>query len=115
MKVKHTNPPGRSPDSWLKEGEIYTVLEIYSGKGGITYRLLTTEESTTPALHDAEVFTIEDPRIPLSWIVSVIIDRDGKPFMHIGPEPWIQADFWDKFFDWNEEARRCFDEELRKL
>jgi len=82
---------------------------------GIYYRILAQDDSGTPALHAAHFFTVEDYHIPPSWIVAITTRRDGKTHLQLAPAPWTQANFWERFFDLDDEARSMFDQECHKM
>jgi hypothetical protein len=111
MKVLHIGSPGRTPDSWLKDGETYTVLAIHSNKQGIEYRIMAGDPPI-PALHSARLFKVVSNHLPSSWVVNI---DDDERFMEIAPEPWIASGFWEKFFDNDSDAINAFERESYKI
>jgi hypothetical protein len=106
---------GRTPDSWLKEGEIYTVLAVDSDKDGIKYRILTRKEPTTPALHEAELFSIVNHRMPSTWVVNIHPGRSGQLFLDLAPPPWMADGFWGKYFDHHPNAIQVFERAKERI
>jgi hypothetical protein len=95
--------------SWLRIGDVYDVLEVHAGEDGRNLLRLVGRQST-PALFHVRAFTILDGRFPSTWTIS-----SSEDAFVLGPEPWREAGFWDRFFDREPEAVRIYEVECWKM
>lgn len=94
----------------IRIGHRYTVLEIYvEGSDGTTFRVRTSDGS--PGLWGSSMFVAVDDNIPESWSVKL----EEKGHLIFGPTPWLEASFWERYFDDEPEAVAVYKSELAKL
>ena|SRR5215469_5724280 len=115
MKVKFIPSKEVPADSWLDEDVIYTVLCVYAGKDGVLYRLSASDDTMSPVFHSAKILTILDHRIPSTWTVHAEVGRSGSMFLEICPAAWMADGFWERYFDNDDEARKIFERERKKI
>ncbi len=85
----------------------YLVLSvIVQGARGAKLRIVTTDG--TPALFDAAMFASVDDRIPDNWVARV---GEGG-VMEFAPDSWLEAGFWQRFFDRDASAISTFETEM---
>lgn len=90
---------------YLRDGEVYEVIELCSGASWTSLRIGTTEG--TPALFDARGFVVVDDSIPADWRIEV-----GRDTVTLGPSEFLVPGFWEDYFDRSEVAVDLFDHRL---
>ncbi len=103
-------------DGFVTKGKKYFVLEVSYSKKSMYYRIIAdnASEFNHPILVRAEDFLIVSGKIPKNWVFN----RYNECGVVLGPEKWSNPnywrseDFWDDWLDCNEEAIKCYDEEL---
>ena len=94
---------------WLHSGEEYAVLAIEPLSGGVpAYRIASSQG--TPALFEASLFAITDPRVDESWVVQY--NESGE--ISLVPEEWNSPGFWEDYFDGKSDAVARYQEVLRR-
>jgi hypothetical protein len=96
--------------SWLINGSVYHVLEVLHDREGVKFRILG-EERTTPALHRADQFEMVTDTIPSCWVVSF----KSNTYLELSAVEWLRENFWTRFFDRDQEARKIFEEIYRAI
>ena len=79
------------------------------GRSGLLLRL-RGDGKYRVALFPMESFDIVSPELPPSWIVSY-----NHELFKIGPERWMQSEFWEQFYELEPAAIAVFDEEVARL
>lgn len=92
--------------AWLRVGREYTVLAI-SAFGGRVLLRIASDEAGVPALFQAEMFEVVDSRLPSSWRAT--LEQSGG--LDIGPDAWLQAGFWEDYFNDAPEAVAIYERE----
>jgi hypothetical protein len=110
--VRQFNARGEpiTSSSWLTNGSVYHVLEVIHDREGLKFRILG-EERATPALHRADQFEIVTDTIPTRWVVKF----KANNFLKLSPREWLQENFWTRFFDGDQEARKVFEKTYRAI
>ena len=86
----------------------YPVLTVQSSPSrGAEVRILT--DDGTPALFDASMFATTESAITSNWIARV---REGG-VVDMAPPAWLEAGFWERYFDRDSTAVQAFETELR--
>ncbi len=94
---------------WLRPDEDYAVLAIeHLPERVVAYRIATRQG--TPALFEASLFAITDPRADEAWVVQYNDAGD----VELVPEPWSAPGFWEDFFDGNPGAVARYHEVLER-
>lgn len=79
---------------WLRPDDEYVVLAIEVDlRKGVFYRIASRQG--TPALFEAELFTVTDPRVDGSWVVRYNDAGD----IGLTPEAWSAPGFWEDYFN----------------
>jgi hypothetical protein len=100
-----------SSDGWLTLGHEYDVLSILIlSKGTGKFRILA-DDGRTPFLADVAGFSAASQDLPDSWVAVV---REGGA-VEIGPRPWLELGFWERYFDGDPVSISEFEEELRRM
>jgi hypothetical protein len=99
----------------LTKGKNYFVMQVYYTDNAVDYRIISdnASEYSHPILVRAEDFSIVSGKIPPNWVLN----RFNEFGVTLGPEKWSNPnywneDFWDDWSDGNEEAIKCYNEEL---
>jgi hypothetical protein len=98
---------------WLKAEKQYLVLSVETtgtGASDNSYRI-ESEDINTPALFEADLFRLVDPRLPSCWIA---VRQEGAP-LQLMPASWAEGDYWKRFFDGEPAARREYMDATRKM
>ena len=96
--------------SWLRPDVEYTVLAIEHLPERVTaYRIVTRQG--TPALFQASLFDITDPRVDRTWVAQCTDLGDTD----LVPGPWNFPGFWESFFNGQPEAVALYQEVLRHV
>ena len=94
---------------WLRADEDYLVLAIeVASDGNVLFRIASLQG--TPALFEASLFKITDPRVDEAWIVKY--DDSGE--IELVPELWSTPGFWEDFFDGKPTAVALYHEVLQR-
>jgi hypothetical protein len=110
--VRQFNARGEpiTSSSWLTNGFVYHVLEVVHDREGLKFRILG-EERSTPALQRADQFEIVTDAIPACWVARF----KANTYLQLSPREWSQENFWNRFFDGDQEARKVFEETYRAI
>jgi hypothetical protein len=109
--VSPTTGEAMATSPWLTVGREYDVLEIFAeSERGVLLRI-ETDESGTPGLWDASLFTTVSAEIPASW--SAEVQADGS--LTIGPDAWRRSGFWESYFDGDPGAVSVYNDALAHL
>jgi hypothetical protein len=84
----------------LRQGEEYTVLEIFCQVDGANKFRIEVSPSELPALFDSRLFEVSSDMVPTGWR----IDRSPHGSLTIGPGEWSSPGFWEAFMDREEWA-----------
>jgi hypothetical protein len=103
-------------NGYVTKGKKYFVMELCYTEESVDYRIISdnASEFSHPILVRAEDFSIVSGRIPRNWVFN----RYNECGVVLGPEKWSNPkywnseDFWDDWLDCNEEAIKCYNEEL---
>ena len=102
-------------DAFITKGKKYFVLEVSCSKKSMYYRIIAdnASEFSHPILVRTEDFSIVSGKIPPNWVLN----KFNEYGVTLGPEKWSNPnywneDFWDDWSDCNEEAIKCYNEEL---
>lgn len=102
-------------DGFITKGKSYFAMQIYYTKKAVYYRIIAdnASEYSHPVLVRAEDFSIVSGKIPPNWVLN----KFNEFGVTLGPEKWSNPnhwneDFWDDWLDCNEEAIKCYNEEL---
>ena len=94
---------------WLRPDEDYAVLAIEHLPGRVVaYRIATRQG--TPALFEASLFAITDPRVDDAWVVQY---KDSGE-VELMPGLWSAPGFWEDFFDGNPRAVARYQEVVER-
>lgn len=100
----------KNVSGWLRLGEDYEVLAVEHLPGGVVAYRLATKQGT-PALFEADLFSVTDPRVDEAWVVQY--SNPGE--IDLVPEPWSEPGFWEDFFDGHPEAVARYQQVLRRM
>jgi hypothetical protein len=98
---------------WLKAQKQYLVLSVEAAGTGASrnfYRI-ESEDNNTPALFEADLFRLVDPRLPSCWIA---VQQEGVS-LQLMPASWAGDDYWERFFDGEPAARRKYEDAMRDM
>jgi hypothetical protein len=95
---------------WLTDGGTYVVLSVELEMHGSWMLRLMGDSANEVALFPLQSFEVVSDEIPRSWVV-----RSESSFLYLGPTPWFEASFWERFYDRDPDALRIFDEQLAAL
>lgn len=101
---------GRDKSYWLTLGRDYLVLAAEMPPRGPA-RLRVIADDDTPILASASLFAVNAQELPRTWVFAV---REGG-VVELGPRPWIESGFWERYFDGDEDAVRLFREEVIRI
>ena len=101
-------PQEKSP--WLTIGKIYVVLAVELSLTGRWMFRVVSDGANGVALFPLDSFEIVTANLPPNWIIS----WKSNGFFQIAPETWMEAGFWERFYDRDEQAATLFERE-RKL
>lgn len=96
--------------SFISLHQVYDVIYIYLAPAPALkiFNAGKPVEGTFPLKY----FELVDGTIPKNWIISVT----NPDIMKIGPKPFIEYGFWNKFYNTkDEEAQKIYREELEKM
>lgn len=113
MKVLCVNlgDPQTSRSAWLTLDQEYLLLALLAVPGRrIKFRVLS-DDGRTPILADSRMFAAPIQRLPESWVATVT--QDGV--VELGPAPWLESGFWERYFDRDPEAVATFQREVGLL
>jgi hypothetical protein len=100
-----------APSHWLTLHREYLVLAILALPGrSIKFRVLS-DDGRTPILADSSLFAAPAQPLPESWAGTVT--QDGV--LELGPRPWLETGFWERFFDHEPDAVQGFHREVEAL
>lgn len=116
MKVKCVN----IYDEFLKEfvstnysltiGKDYLVIAMYiNPKEDVYYRLLDNDPDGRSALFDASQFNVVSDVIPPNWRVT----QNKTGTITFSPLAWKVPGFWEKFYEYDPEAKKIYEKELK--
>jgi hypothetical protein len=77
----------------LKTDKEYVVLEMGVDNRGAHFRVEI--EDGTPILVPASAVKLVDGGIPSTWICELTQPN----YLRLAPRPWLEAEFWTRFFD----------------
>jgi len=100
------NETGQDLDKspWLTVGSIYQVLSVFiSINGTIEYRLIS-DDNCTPALFNAVQFKIVSENLSPNWVAN----HELETYFELAPKSWTTDGFWERYFDGEPEAIKCF-------
>ena len=95
-------------DGWLNAGATYVVLFIQTCRQNL---LIWSDNENTAVLFPLSEFDVIDTSIPPNWVVSV--DLTGS--LVLGPERWMEDDFWDRYNEEEAAAIELFEEERARM
>jgi hypothetical protein len=95
---------------WLRLDEEYVVLCIEANLWKSVYYRIASLEGT-PALFEASLFTITDPRVDEEWIVR----QDDSGRLVFEPEPWSVPGFWEDYFNQDPTAVARYRDVLQRM
>lgn len=95
--------------AWLRIGGVYHMLSVWIEPGQTKVRLVG--EEPTPALFVLEMFEIVSSALPVTWVIIAPKPR----CLLLAPEAWSGADFWERFFNQEAQARVSFEQERRRI
>lgn len=115
MKVRCTKlltPDGTPQQSspWLTLGAIYDVLTVEFDRNGLWLVRLIGDSANEVALFPIDAFEIVSNRLAPSWVAS-----QTERFFQLAPEAWLDAQFWERFYDRDAGAIETFETELARI
>lgn len=101
----------RRSDPWLTINHEYLVLSILvTPKGPAKLRILS-DDNRTPILVDATMFSGSSQPLPRTWVATI---REGGS-LELGPRPWLELGFWERYFDGDADAVAAFQNEVQAM
>lgn len=99
-----------STSNSLTIGKEYLViaLEINSEKR-LFYRILNDDPRGDSALYESSQFKIVSDIIPSNWRVT----QHEAGTITFSPSAWRVLGFWEDFYEYNPEAKKIYDKELK--
>ena len=73
--------------------------------------LIWSDEQSCVALFPVSDFTVTNAKVPPNWVIST--DLNGC--LVIGPQSWLEGDFWDRYHDGDPSAEEIFKREVKKM
>jgi hypothetical protein len=98
-------------DSWLTLNHEYQVLSILMTPKGPAKLRMIADDGRTPVLTDASLFVMSAQPFPPNWVVA--IGEGGV--VELGPTPWLEPGFWERYFDSDADAILQFQEEIMRM
>lgn len=96
---------------WLTVGVIYDVLTIELDRSGLWLLRLLVDNANEVALFPIDGFEVVSHRLAPSWVAS----WNGDGFFQLAPEAWLEAEFWERFYDRDPGAIQIFEAELAAI
>jgi len=111
--IKLFTPTGALQQSspWLTLGATYDVLTVELDRNGLWLLRLIGDSANEVALFSIDAFEIVSHRLAPSWVASWTADG----FFQLAPEAWLNAQFWERFYDRDPEAIQAFEAELATI
>ena len=103
LEIEERNP-------WISVGREYVVLEILAVPGSYIHLRIDLDSSVS-SVWDAAMFETIDQSVPSNWVVEIA--SDGQ--LSIGPARWIEAGFWERYFEGDELAIGIFEREVAQI
>jgi hypothetical protein len=98
-------------DSWMTLNHEYTVLSLLMTPKGPAKLRIVADDGRTPILVEASGFSMTAQRLPSSWACVI---REGG-VVELGPSPWLEPGFWERYFDGDRDAIQRFQEEVARM
>lgn len=105
-------PIERTP--WLTIGKEYVVLSLEVRALSVENRVylsIQSDDGANPVLFEADQFVTVSSKMPANWVIS--LDEFGN--MNIEPQKWSRPGFWEDYFNFDEDARQDFEDELKVI
>ena len=97
---------------WLTVGKTYFVLEVLAREEFNEYRLLDDkDQACNPGVYRSWQFEVVDSRMPSNWEVN----QETPNSLIIGPKPWQEPDFWERFYQRESKQEDLFNQEAKKM
>ena len=94
----------------LTIGKDYLVIAMYiNPKENVYYRLLDNDPDRRSALFDASQFNVASNVIPSNWRVT----EHETGTITFSPLAWKVPGFWQEFYEYNPEAIKIYEKELK--
>ncbi len=98
-------------NTWLTVNHEYLVLSILAlPEKAVLFRLMA-DDTRTPILAESSLFAAVSQPLPSNWVAAV---REGGA-VELGPRGWLDAGFWERFFDGEAEAEEIFRKESEAM
>jgi hypothetical protein len=98
-------------DSWLALNHEYQVLSVLMTPKGPAKLRIIADDGRTPVLAAASLFAMSAQPLPPNWVVAI---REGGA-VELGPSPWLEPGFWERYFDSDADAILKFQEEIMRM
>ncbi len=96
---------------WLRPNKDYVVLSIeHLPRKVVSYRIVGRQG--IPALFEASLFKITDPRVEEDWVVCYDEEEND---LRLVPADWSSPGFWEAFFDGDPDAVARYQEVLQRM
>jgi hypothetical protein len=101
----------RGRDPWITLNHEYQVLSVLMTPKGPAKLRIIADEGRTPILADAAMFAMSPQPLPPSWVFAI---REGG-VVELGPQPWLEPGFWERYFDRDADAIMQFQREIVRM
>lgn len=109
--INHETGKVSDKDAWLTVGKVYDVLSFSVNDNGVIEYRLMADDGYTPALFRASQFTIVCSALPSNWIINC----EQNSYFELAPESWVQAGFWEEYFDREPNTVAIFETEKDRI
>jgi len=89
---------------WLRAEKAYVVLTVEQHSADSLGFRIESEDGGQPVVFKASLFEVLDGSLPKSWRVLSVREN----VLELGPEPFGQEGFWERYFDRDPEALELY-------
>ncbi len=101
----------QTASQWMTVGGIYEVLTIELDRDGLWLVRLIGDSANEVALFSIDGFEVVSECLVPAWVANWTADG----FFQLAPEAWLDAQFWERFYDRDPDAIQTFETELARI